>query len=53
MRSERPLYWVSVSYENNPYKKLKKLGEIFYDSEIMIHGESNVDLDLAEVVGIA
>ena len=50
MRSERPF---SVSYENNLHKKLKNLVEILHDSETMIHGESNVDLDWAEVIGIA
>ena len=26
MRSEKPLDWVSASYENNPHKKMKNFG---------------------------
>ena len=53
MRSERPLYWGSASYENNPYKKRKILGKILHETVAMIHGVSNDDLDWAEVKGIA
>ena len=53
MRSERPLYWVSASYKNKPHKKSKVLGDILHDTEVMIRGVLNVDLDWAEVIGRA
>ena len=31
----------------------KTLGEILHETEVMIHRVSNVDLDLADVIGIA
>ena len=34
-------------------KKWKILGEILQETEVMIHGVSNVDLDWAEGIGIA
>ena len=47
MRSERPLYWVY------PHKNEKELGEILHETEVMIYRVSIVDLDWAEVIGIA
>ena len=45
MRSERPLYWGSASHQNNPHREWKILGEIFHETEVIIHGVLNVDLD--------
>ena len=38
--------------QNNPHKKREIVGEILHETEVMIHGESIVALDWAEVIGI-
>ena len=38
--------------QNNPHKKGEIVGEILHETEVMIHGVSNVDLGWAEVIGI-
>ena len=52
-QSKNEVWKVSASYENNHDRKWKFFGEILHASEVMIHGVSKVDLDWAEVIGIA
>ena len=55
MRFGKPLNWIAASYENNPHKngRLWERFDILHETEFMIHGVSNVDLDWAEAIGIA